>query len=76
MKKTPTERQQAELARRKAMGVAKYISPLRHVLKKHSHVEKDVKGMPHIVYDYVALDAIWAAKKGLGQVVQRLAMEY
>ena len=74
MKNEVTKRQKYELARRKAMGPVKVLSPLRHVLAKHSYLEKDVKGREVRRYDGTARRAMRAAAEGNGRLVQELAM--
>jgi len=74
MKNTVTERQQYDRARRRSQGPAKMLSPLRHVLAKHSYMGLDAKGAPVRHYDGTAKRAIRAAAEGDGRLVQELAM--
>lgn len=56
-----------------ALPLARVISPLRHVLAKHTH-KTNFNGTVSRTFDDIAHRAIDAAKRGDGLTVQRIAM--
>jgi len=71
--KDVTEKQAKNLAYRKSLGIAKFVSPLRHVLAKHQVKSVDEKGVVSYSLDGIGLLAVRAAKRGNGRAVQFLA---
>lgn len=71
--KDVTEKQAKNLAYRKSLGIAKFVSPLRHVLAKHQVKSVSETGVVSYSPDALGRKAILAAKHGDGGMVQCLA---
>lgn len=71
-KSAPTQRQRAEYARRKAMGIALIQRPLKYI-KNRDTVATEENGTRH--YGQIAIHAELAANAGRGDVVQRIARQ-
>jgi len=76
MKTTPTPRQIAERARRKAMPIALIQKPLRLIESKDWFTELDTKGVPRKVAGPSAIAARFFASQGNGAQVKAIALQF
>jgi hypothetical protein len=73
MKNKPTERQKSELARRRAMGVALIIRPLKFIAEKVNSVFRNERGELEKTEGWQFIVARRFADLGDGAEVQRFA---
>ena len=73
---TPTPRQIAERARRKAMPIALIQKPLRLIESEDWFTELDSKGVPRKVAGPSAIYARYMASHGDGAAVNRIARQF
>lgn len=59
----------------KALGIAKVVKPLRHILAKHTVRKTDGHGNVSVELNYVAHAAVTWARRGWGCAVQHMALQ-